>query len=106
MARQRNQQLQTIASFLRPKTNPVLLLGDLNISPWSYYFEQLLTQANLRNSAYGWGVMPSWPVAFPALLIPIDHCLVSEGITIHQRRNGSAVGSDHYPVIVDFSLNR
>jgi endonuclease/exonuclease/phosphatase (EEP) superfamily protein YafD len=105
-ARQRNQQLQRIANFLRPKENPVLLVGDLNISPWSYYFGQLLKNANLRNSAYGWGVMPTWPAGFAVLWIPIDHFLVSEDITIHQRRNGSAVGSDHYPVIVDFSLNR
>lgn len=105
MAKQRNQQLQAIARFLRPKAHAVLLLGDLNISPWSYYFKQLLKNANLRNSAYGWGVMHSWPTDFFALQIPIDHCLISEEITIHQRRNGSDVGSDHYPVIVDFSIN-
>lgn len=107
MAKQRNQQLQTIARILRPKAHDaVMLLGDLNISPWSYYFRQLLNSANLQNSAYGWGVMPSWPISFAVLRIPIDHCLVSDDITIHHRRNGSDVGSDHYPVIVDFSINK
>ncbi len=105
MARQRNHQLQAIARFLRPKDHAVLVLGDLNITPWSYYFGQLLKNASLRNSAHGWGVMPSWPTSFPVLWIPIDHCLVSEAITIHRRRNGPDMGSDHYPVIVDFSLS-
>lgn len=104
MARQRNRQLQAIAHFLRPKDHAVILLGDLNITPWSYYFGQLLKNANLRNSASGWGMMPSWPTSFMPLRIPIDHGLVSEDITIHRRRNGSDVGSDHYPVIIDFSL--
>jgi endonuclease/exonuclease/phosphatase (EEP) superfamily protein YafD len=104
MARQRNRQLQAIAHFLGPIDHAVLLLGDLNITPWSYYFRQLLKNADLRNSASGRGVMPSWPTSFAPLRIPIDHCLISEDITIHQRRNGSNVGSDHYPVIVDFSL--
>lgn len=38
--------------------------------------------------------------------IPIDHCLHSPDITVINRRVGSDVGSDHYPLIIDFSINR
>lgn len=34
----------------------------------------------------------------------IDHCLYSEGIRIQNREIGPLVGSDHFPVIVDFVL--
>jgi endonuclease/exonuclease/phosphatase (EEP) superfamily protein YafD len=37
--------------------------------------------------------------------VPIDHCLVSPEITILDRRLGPAVGSDHYPLIVDFIIS-
>lgn len=103
-ARQRNEQLQGIARFLKTKTTPVLLLGDLNISPWSYYFGQFLAQSGLRDSARGRGVSPTWPTGFWPLQIPIDHCLISQSIRIRQRRVGPDVGSDHYPLSVEFTV--
>ena len=39
-------------------------------------------------------------------MIPIDHCLHSPGIQIVRKEIGPAVGSDHYPVVVEFALRR
>jgi len=38
------------------------------------------------------------------LLIPIDHCLHSREVRIVRKQIGPDVGSDHYPVVVDFFL--
>jgi len=43
-------------------------------------------------------------VLVPLLGIPIDHCLVSPEIIVTKRSVGPSVGSDHYPVIIDFSI--
>jgi len=105
-ARNRNEQLAALALFARQARHPLLLLGDLNVSPWSPYFARLLATSGLRDSADGRGILPSWPVGLAPLWIPIDHALYSDGIAILRRETGSTLGSDHYPVVVDFHLAR
>jgi endonuclease/exonuclease/phosphatase (EEP) superfamily protein YafD len=104
LSRARNGQLDALAERARAAEPPVLLLGDLNITPWSPHFGRLLERSGLRDSERGHGVQPTWPAFNPLLRIPIDHCLHSPGIEILSRRIGPAVGSDHYPLIVEFVI--
>lgn len=90
----------------------VLIVGDLNTSPWSATFQHLLAVTGLRDSQMGFGVQPSWPVSIPKgnikltllPMIPIDHVLVSERFVVLERKLGPNVGSDHLPVIVELGL--
>lgn len=100
----RDDQLRRIPRFLSDYPPPLLLVGDLNITPWSCHFGRLLRKAGLHDSERGWGYQPTWPAGNPIFWIPIDHCLYSDGIEILGREVGPNVGSDHYPVIVDFIL--
>ncbi len=102
-SRWRNDQLEKLPDYVQSPL-PVLLLGDLNVTPWNYHFRCLLARTSLLDSAKGYGVQPTWPNYNPLLLIPIDHCLHSTDITIVDRRVGEDVSSDHYPVIVDFVI--
>ena len=97
----RNEQLEKLPDFINGAEDPVLLLGDLNCTPWCYHFQQLLERTGLKNSSRGWGLHATWPTALPLLLIPIDHCLYHPAITIVKKETGPFIGSDHYPVIVD-----
>jgi endonuclease/exonuclease/phosphatase (EEP) superfamily protein YafD len=45
-------------------------------------------------------------VQYFLMRIPIDHCLFSPGIRILSKEVGPRVGSDHFPVIVDFLIER
>ena len=105
-SRYRNEQLGLIPQQVRAAMTPVLLLGDLNVTPWSHFFRRLLKDSGLRDSAQGRGLQTSWPSFNPLMRIPIDHALHSPSILIANRRIGPAVGSDHYPVIVDFAFAR
>lgn len=105
LAEGRNEQLRTLATKVRQTQPPLLVLGDLNISPWSPWFGRLLADSGLRDSRRGRGIQPSWPAEWWPLWIPIDHALFSEGIRIRHREIGPAIGSDHYPVIVDFQVS-
>ncbi|MBU4198871.1 MAG: hypothetical protein KKG09_02950 [Verrucomicrobia bacterium] len=78
----------------------------MNVSPWSSHFRRLLRESGLQDSAQGRGVQPTWPTFSPLLLIPIDHCLHSPQIAIFKKQAGPSVGSDHYPVIVDFLIKQ
>ena len=101
---QRNAQLAAIPHIVHQQQHPVLLIGDLNTSPWSSHFTQLMKESGLKNSMKGFGHQPSWPVNHFFLRIPLDHVLHSPEITIHNRMVVQDVGSDHFPVIVDFSI--
>ena len=100
----RNEQLQDVARYVSGTPGPVLVTGDFNCTPWSPHFHDLLRATRLRDSRHGFGVQPSWPVGFLPLRIPIDHCLVSEGIAVHSRRLGDDVASDHFPILVECSI--
>jgi endonuclease/exonuclease/phosphatase (EEP) superfamily protein YafD len=102
--RLRNEQLEALATTASEPDHPVILLGDLNVTPWSPYFRQLLRRTQLRDSARGHGLRGTWPAQFPPLRIPIDHCLVSRGVEVIDRQVGPALGSDHLPLRVTLRL--
>lgn len=103
-AARRNQHLADLAEYCSRQDHEVMLLGDLNITSWSPFFDDLIASSGLRDSRLGQGIQPSWPAHRWPLEIPIDHCLVSSGIIIKDRRVGPDLNSDHLPVIVDFCM--
>ncbi len=100
----RNRQLTALASLARTQSLPLMVLGDLNATPWSPHFRRLLVAAALRNASRGHGLNASWPAPIFPMRIAIDHCLVSREILVSTVRVGPNVGSDHFPIIVDFAL--
>lgn len=101
-SRLRNGQFERLAELVKQTSPPVLVLGDLNATPWCPHFQRLLVRSGLRDSSQGRGILPTWPTYVPPLQIPLDHCLHTEGIGIVRKVRGPNVGSDHYPLAVDF----
>ncbi len=101
-AAMRNAQMAALAEIARRQQEPVILLADLNATPWSPQFRDLLRDGGLADARRGHGVNPTWPTFWPSILrIPIDHCLTTPNITVQKFRTGAATGSDHLPIIVD-----
>ncbi len=103
-SRYRNEQLRKIGEYIITKNTPVLLMGDLNATPWNYHFQLLLKQTHLQDSSQSHGIDATWPTSNPLLRIPLDHCLHSPEIIITDKQIGPHIGSDHFPIIVDFCL--
>lgn len=99
----RNDQFDAMAKARSTWSKSVVLSGDLNTTSWSDHFTDLCKQSNLRDSRQGFGVQVSWPVQLFVLSIPIDHVLVSEDLEVKARSICRSVGSDHYPVLVEFA---
>ena len=100
----RDEQLYAIAQHSSTLDGAILLMGDLNTTPWSYHFRRLLAVSGLTDCNRGYGLQTTWPVQNPVVRIPLDHCLHSSDITILDKRVGRDVGSDHFPIIVSFTL--
>lgn len=85
-------------------SKPLLIVGDLNSTPWSPVFQELLHKTGLKDSQIGFGIQPSWAVNDIFLALPIDHVLASSHFVILNRTIGPEIGSDHRPVLVEMAL--
>lgn len=102
-------------------TEPVLIVGDLNTTPWSAHFRALTAHTPLQDSQVGHGVWGTWPLFFspwgyqtqrsrlwgllPLLQLPIDHVLHTPDIQILDWQRPRSLGSDHWPIWVQFRLS-
>jgi endonuclease/exonuclease/phosphatase (EEP) superfamily protein YafD len=100
----RNTQIKALAKKAQEISTPVVIGGDFNITPWSPYFSDFLSETRLYDARKGYGIKATWPSAIPLLWIPIDYCLVSQNVKIHSYQVGKSQGSDHYPIHVAFSI--
>ena len=100
----RNIHMSELADFISTLAGNIVLAGDLNATSWSPFFREWLRVSQLQDSRRGFGVQPTWPTYNWLLSIPIDHFLISPEIQIHHREVGPQIGSDHYPLLMDFSI--
>ncbi|MGH8284156.1 MAG: endonuclease/exonuclease/phosphatase family protein [Steroidobacteraceae bacterium] len=100
----RNRQLAQLAELAQSESGRLIVLGDLNVSPFSPHFQTLLETGRLASAAQGFGWQPTWPSVLPPVGIQIDHVLVSRGIEVRRFARGPFIGSDHWPVVADLSF--
>ncbi|MBL8816093.1 MAG: endonuclease/exonuclease/phosphatase family protein [Planctomyces sp.] len=103
----RNSQLRMLANVIRkPVTESpadTILVGDLNLTPWSPVFDDFCRDAGLKNASAGTGLTPTWYArrAFPFGLM-LDHGLCSEDLNGVRQAVLPEMGSDHRIVVFDF----
>jgi endonuclease/exonuclease/phosphatase (EEP) superfamily protein YafD len=102
--RARNQNFKEAAKLAAAHEGPSILFGDLNCTPWSSSFHELVRESGLRDSEVGAGIQASWHTKLPGMRIPIDHFLVSGEVVIRNRFVGPYLGSDHFPVVLEFAV--
>lgn len=103
-AARRNQQIELLAERARGVTLPLVVIGDMNITPFSPRFQKLLAEGHLRSAADGFGWQATWPSFFPPAGIQIDHALVNSRVAVEHFNHGTATGSDHLPIVADLVL--
>ncbi len=95
-----------LADLAAERAGPTIVAGDLGTTRWSHAFATLTADGVLRSSEDGFGYQPTWPtMSWPIVGryagIPVDHVLLSPGLTASERRVGPQLGTDHLPVVVD-----
>jgi len=107
-ARLRNAELERLAQRLDAEAGgpPMLVAGDFNLTPYSPYFQQLIDDSPLAQPRHGATADFTWPALIPFAAIPIDHALAGPGLEVLSARRGKFVGSDHYPLEVQFRFTR
>jgi len=97
----RDAQLGELAARIRSVEEPLVVVGDFNISPFSPHFARFVEQTELTDAFAGRGPEITWPTFLPIMGIPIDHALVSRDWRIVDYRRLPAFGSDHYPMVIE-----
>ncbi len=103
------EQFATLSEALSTVEPPLVLVGDFNSTPWSYALRGFVSTAGLTRHTFNlptfptlWYYLRDWRGMLPFL--PLDHVMTRGAIAIHDLRTGEPSGSDHLPIIVDFSV--
>lgn len=100
-------QIGQMAPHLAQLGETALVAGDFNATSWSHAVRRVAEAGGLTKAP---AAGPTWllrrlPVTLrPWIGLPIDHAFSKGDIAIHSVTLGEPVGSDHAPVLVEFSL--
>ncbi len=104
--RERNLQYDELRMFGNRYAKNLIIIGDLNTTSWSPFFQDLIKSGNLYDSTCGVGLQPTWPAYLYPFGIGLEHCLYSDAFRCVKRSVGSDVGSDHLPLEVELILEK
>lgn len=107
----RNQMLIKLAELVRGSSNNhLVVVGDMNVSPWSPWFHHFVNASGLEPCA-ALGTLPTWSALDTdghwrwLAGSDIDHCFFrASRLAPHRRRTIEAIGSDHRAVATEFEV--
>jgi len=100
----RDRLLHDLGEEALAEARPLLVLADLNTTPWSRQLQDILETGQIRDARRGFGIQPTWVRRGGLIQIPIDYVLVSTDVKVLDHRVSGNFGSDHRAVIVDLKL--
>lgn len=86
------------------KHENIIMMGDFNSVIWEDHFEKFLKDTRLKSTIDQELYCITWPTFFPIMGIPMDHILVSEKLYFNSIYIGPFIGSDHYPISMNLTL--
>ena len=100
----RNEMFENIASRF-DKNNKTIILGDFNTTIYSPYYKKYFKSEKILDAGVVTGNLyeGTWNAFWVApFRITLEHVLSTKNMKPIMYKNGGFVGSDHYPVFVDF----
>jgi endonuclease/exonuclease/phosphatase (EEP) superfamily protein YafD len=100
------REIDSLVPVLGQLSGTALLAGDLNATPWSIACRRVAEAGRLvRVGPAG----PTWlhrklPDVLRPVGLPIDHVFAKGDVLVHSARTLEPAGSDHLPILVEFSL--
>lgn len=104
-AESRNSEIGQLPEMLGRTTNPIILIGDFNASPWSAPMRQLEEVTHLRHASLGYGLPHTWYYR-GVLGAPLDHIYLSADWVVTRYDTSGNVNSDHQPIVMELVLRK
>lgn len=106
--RQQTQFRQLARLISASETDNTILAGDFNSTPWSFalkHFDAAVPLTRVTRAFHSWPTRQTIAgLSMPFPLLPIDHVFAGSKFRAESVRRGPYLGSDHYPVIVEFAV--
>ena len=97
----RDAYLAEVGRMVNTETIPTVIVGNMEATPWSHAFRDLVASSELINSLDGFRIQATWPADQWAFFrMPIDHLLHTDELTTIDRNLGPTFGVDHRPIVV------
>ncbi len=97
--------LTALRSAAQPVPGPMILLGNLNATPWHADL-RAFSRVGVRDAAdvLGQAPRPTWPAWSPLPLLPLDHVMVAGGVGVESVGTVVIDGSDHRGLLASLLL--
>jgi endonuclease/exonuclease/phosphatase (EEP) superfamily protein YafD len=106
--RQETQFRQIAGIVTATDHESAILAGDFNSTPWSFamkHFDKAMPLKRVTRAFHSWPTRQTiFGLSLPVPILPIDHVIAGSRFETQSVRRGPYLGSDHYPVIVEFSI--
>lgn len=101
----RSEELQTVLNGMPPIEGPVIVCGDFNEPPLSYNYRQMQKAGFVDTfTKAGRGIKPTYAGKLP--LLRIDYIWAKDGVDPLRFKRHKYKASDHYPIMLDFAINK
>ena len=101
---ERDVELDRLAAITARKSEPTVVLGDLNDVGWSATTERFLERSALRDPRRGRGLYSTYPARWPGLRYPLDHIFLSRHFFLRKLKVLPSFSSDHLPLFAALRL--
>ena len=99
----RSDEISTVLESMSSIKGPIIICGDFNDTPLSFTYRQMQKAGFVDTfTKVGRGIKPTYAGKLP--LIRIDYIWGNNGIKPLKFKRIRYKGSDHYPVMLDFSI--
>jgi endonuclease/exonuclease/phosphatase (EEP) superfamily protein YafD len=110
VARQ-EQQRADLTEAINAITGPLIVMGDMNSTPWSYAMRRMVSETSVERQTRNLITYPLAVGGDDGLMrtipfLPLDQVLTRDGVEVHELHAGPDTGSDHLPVVFTFSVKR
>ncbi len=100
----RDAQMMMVAKMAKRSKLPVIVAGDFNDVAWSESTSLFLEVSTLLDPRKGRGFYNTFNANNWLMRWPLDHLFVSEDFRLVEMKVGNDVGSDHFPLYAQLTL--
>jgi endonuclease/exonuclease/phosphatase (EEP) superfamily protein YafD len=100
---ERDAELVIVARRVVKEGGPVVVTGDLNDVAWSTTTRLFCKISHLLDPRIGRGMYNTFHARRPYMRWPLDHIFHSREFTLVSLRRLPAIGSDHFPILVELA---